>query len=99
MKIFPLNDIYVYPYEERAKNVFFEAEKFKTRMIQIEPGGKLPDCQMKSHVIFYVISGEANVEVNGEKAVLKQGDCLISEPGDFSLKSENGVRILGIQIK
>ncbi|NPV02234.1 MAG: hypothetical protein HPY53_12735 [Brevinematales bacterium] len=99
MKIFPLNELPVFPYEERDKNVFFDTEKFKTRIIELESGGKLPDCRMKSHVIFYGISGEANVEVNGEKAVLKQGDCLISEPGDFSLKSENGVRILGIQIK
>lgn len=99
MKIFPLNELPAFPYEERDKNVFFDTEKFKTRIIQLAPGGKLPDCNMKSHVIFQVISGTADLTVNGEQAVLKTGDCMISAPGDFSLKSEEGVRILGIQIK
>jgi mannose-6-phosphate isomerase-like protein (cupin superfamily) len=53
---------------------------------------------MASHVLFYVVQGEAEVQVNQEVATIKEGQCLVSEPATLSMKTEAGVKILGIQI-
>jgi len=98
MKVFNINSMKTFPYEERGKNVFFSSEKFKLRIIELRPDGKIPLCEMESNVIFYMIKGEAEVTVNDETKLLTEGECLISEPGTFSMQSKNGVRILGIQI-
>ena len=98
MKVVNIKSMKTFPYEERGKNVFFSSEKFKLRVIELDPNGKMPLCQMESNVIFYVVEGETEVTVNDETKLLTEGECLISEPGTFSMQSKNGVRILGIQI-
>ncbi len=98
MQIFDLKTIKAFPYEEREKNVFYKTEKFKTRIIALPPGGKMPECEMSASVIFYVLEGEAEVEVNQEKSALKKGQCLITEPATLSMKTNEGVKIVGIQI-
>jgi len=87
-----------HPYSEREKNVFYQSPRFKARIIELPAGGAMPDCEMASHVLFYVIRGEAEVQVNQEVASVKEGQCLISEPATISMKTEAGVKILGIQI-
>jgi len=54
---------------------------------------------MHENVIFYVLKGEASIQANDEKAIIKEGECLISEPSYFSMFSEKGVRIPEIKIK
>ena len=56
MQIFNLNTMKASPYEERGKNVFYKAEKFKTRIIDLAAGEGIPECEMSSHVIFYVLA-------------------------------------------
>mgnify|MGYP000041235016 CR=1 FL=1 len=99
MNLFHLKEMKIFPYEERDKNVFFKSDKFKIRLIELAPGEKMPDCTMRENVIFYVLKGETTIQINDEKVIIKEGDCLISEPGNFSMISKNGVKILGIQIK
>jgi len=99
VKEFNLKEMQVFPYEERGKNVFFKADEFKTQLIELAPREKLQDCKMHENVIYYILKGEASIQVNDEKAITKEGDCLISEPANCSMFSEKGVRILGIQIK
>lgn len=99
MQIFNLNTMKAYPYEEREKNVFYKAEEFKTRIIELLPGEGIPECEMSSYVIFYVLEGEAEVAVNQEKAVVKKEQCLITEPATLSMKTDKGVKIMGIQIE
>ena len=98
MKIFDLNKIQSFPYEQRDKNVFYLTEEFKTRIINLAAGEEIPECEMASYVIFLVLQGEAIVTVNSEESVIDAGKCLISEPAVLSLKTKNGVRIMGIQI-
>ena len=98
MKVFDLNEMVAAPYEQREKNVFYQTEEFKTRIIELPPGGQMPACEMASHVIFYVLSGEARVTVNSESVALKEKQCLITEPATVSMKTQNGVRLMGIQI-
>ena len=97
-QVFDLKAMVSYPYEERDKNVFYKAKEFKARIIELPPGGEIPNCEMASHVIFYVLEGKAEVKVNLEKATIKAGQCLITEPATLSMKTEKGVRMMGIQI-
>lgn len=98
MQVFDLKTMTSHPYEQRDKNVFYEAREFKARIIELSPGGEISRCEMISYVIFYVIEGSVELKVNGEKTMIREGECLITEPVTLSMKTENGVRILGIQI-
>ena len=99
MKIFDLDEMKVFSYEQREKNVFYQAKEFKTRIIELPQGGQMPICEMESHVIFVVLDGEATVMVNSETVTLKEKMCLITEPATLSMKTVGGVRILGVQIQ
>ena len=98
MKMFDLDEMTAHPYEEREKNVFYHAKEFKTRVIELPPGGRIPLCEMAEHVIFYVLNGEARLSVNSEEVVLKEKQCLITEPATISMKTERGAKLMGIQI-
>jgi mannose-6-phosphate isomerase-like protein (cupin superfamily) len=98
MEIFDLNKMQSFPYKQRDKNVFYLTEEFKTRIINLHAGEEIPECEMASYVIYLVLQGEAIVTVNSEESVIDAGKCLISEPAVLSLKTKNGVRIMGIQI-
>jgi len=98
MRIFDLRAMTPHPYDEREKNVFYQTPQFKARIIELPAKGSMPTCEMASHVLFYIVQGEAEVKVNQEVATIKQGQCLISEPATLSMKTEDGVKILGIQI-
>ena len=87
-----------FPYEQRDKNVIYQAREIKTRIIELLPGGQMPTCEMSSHVIFYVLDGEGRVTVNLKTAELKEKQCFITGPTTPSMTTENGVRIIGIQI-
>lgn len=98
MKVFDLSQIKAFPYEKREKNVLYKSEGFKTRIIELPPGGKMPPCEMSEYVIFVVLDGEVMVEVNSDNMSLKEKHCLITEPATLSMQTQKGVRILGIQI-
>ena len=98
MKIVDLHSIPTFPLDEKEKNVFFETQEFKTRIIELPEGGKIPQCDMASYVIFVVVKGEAELTVNEETKTIKEGEVMITEPARFSLSSEKGVRIMGTQI-
>lgn len=98
MKVFDLKAMVAYPYEERDKNVFYKAKEFKARIIELPPGGEIPDCEMASYVIFYVIQGSAEVKVNQENVNIKEGQCLITEPATLSMRTNDSVKIMGIQV-
>jgi len=99
MEIFNLKDMKVMPYEQRDKNVFYEAPQFKTRIIQLPPGGRMPECDMETFVIFIVVEGSAKIKVNQKEMFLIANECLITEPAVLSMTTESGVKIMGVQIK
>ena len=98
MQVFDLKAMKAYPYEERDRNVFYKAEEFKARIIELPAGGEMPTCEMASYVIFYVIEGAAEVRVNQEKIYIKEGQCLITEPATLSVRTNDGAKIMGIQV-
>lgn len=99
MKIFDLMYLEAEEYEQREKNVLFENDLFKTRVIHLKAGERIPDCQMDCFVIFYVVKGEVLLSKNGQEASLKENQVFITEPALLSMKSKSGARLMGIQIK
>lgn len=99
MKVFDLNTMQAVEYAERGKNVFYSTPEFKTRIIELPAGGEMPQCEMASHVVFVVIDGTAIVTADQQEVHLKAGQCLITEPATLSMKTEKGVKIMGIQIQ
>lgn len=97
--VFDLKTLPVYPYEQREKNVFFSTEGFKARIIVLSPGEQMPECDMHTAVLFYVVVGEVEVTVDGDVQRLTDGHCLIGGPGRFSMRTTGGVRLLGVQIE
>jgi len=98
LKIFDLNRIDAFDIEQKEKNVFYQKRNFKVRIIALPPGGQMPTCDMKSHVIFYILEGTGVIHAGFESAELKKGECFIAEPSQISMNSDNGVKILGIQV-
>ena len=99
MFLFDLNKIKTFPYKDRDKNVFFKSNDFKVRIIDLSKNEEIPSCEMKDSVIFYVIEGEGEIEVNSKKDKIFTGNCVVAEPSMISLKTKNGMKMLGVQIK
>lgn len=99
MKVFDMMDLDALPYEKRGQNVFYEADEFKTRIIELKPGQSMPDCQMASYVLFYIVFGEVRITKDAETVRLKEHQVFITEPALLSMESVTGARIMGVQIK
>jgi len=99
MEIFDLMRLTAEGYENRSVNVFYQNELFKTRVIVLEAGGKIPECRMDSFVLFYVVKGEVQLRKNEETSLLSENQVFISEPALISMESQGGARLMGIQIK
>ena len=98
MEIFDLNDILVHPFEERDGNVLFQTETLKVRLIQVDSGGEIPPCTMATNVLFCVLQGEGIITVNDKTNQVKPHSLIITPPTTISMKSDEGMRVLGIQI-
>lgn len=98
MKVFNLNELQSHSYEERDKNVFYSTDEFKTRVIELSIGGQIPPCTMASYVMYIVINGSVEVQVNEDNVKLLENQCLITEPAILSMRTNTGVKMIGIQI-
>ncbi len=99
MKTFDLKEMTAFPYAEREKNVFYKEDEFKARIIELPPGGEMPTCEMASHVVFFVVEGSAEVNVDGEVSKISNGQLLVTPPATLSMKTAGGVKIAAIQIE
>ena len=98
MEIFDLMNLEAEGYEDRQVNVFFQNDLFKARVIVLEAGGKIPECQMDSYVMFYVLQGEVVIRKNDETAALTQNQVFIAEPALLSMETTSGARLMGVQV-
>lgn len=99
MKVVDMNNLEVAVYAQREKNVIHKGNRFKVRAIELGANGQIPECDMRENVIFLMLSGDAEVTVNGTPIVVGPGHCLITEPAKVSMRSRSGARMLGIQIE
>lgn len=99
MKLFDLNKIEGFPYEERHKNELYKTGDFKIRVIDLPEKGSIPECNMETYVIFIVMHGQVEITVNGQARNLSEKQSLVSEPAVFSMQSDKGAKLMGIQIE
>jgi mannose-6-phosphate isomerase class I len=99
IRIFDLVNMEPEAYEQREKNVFFQNDLFKTRVIDLKPEQRIPDCQMDSFVMFYVVRGEVLLKKDDESATLKENQVFISEPALLSMETRTGAKLMGVEIK
>jgi mannose-6-phosphate isomerase-like protein (cupin superfamily) len=97
-KRFDIPSMKAYGYDQREKNVFYAIREFKMRVISLGPGESMPKCDMTSYVIFVAIEGEAEVDVGTDRVAISRGQCLVTEPATLSMRTNTGVRLLGIQV-
>lgn len=97
MNLFDLTSMRAYPLKERDRNVFYSTDGLKMRIIELKPADAIPPCEMAQHVIFTVISGAADITVDGETAHVVQGHCVATPPATVSMKSPEGARIMAVQ--
>ena len=95
MEIVDLMNFAAQGYEKRQVNVFYQNDFFKARVIILEVGGKIPECQMDTYVMFYVVKGEVLLRKNDETSVLKENQVFITEPALLSMESKNRCKIDG----
>jgi len=98
MEVFDFNKIKAYPYAKRDKNILYSERNFKVRIIELPPKGKMPECEMNSNVVFFIIEGDAQVKINDEQESITKGQCLITKPSTLSITTQSGVKIMAIQI-
>ncbi len=99
MEVFDFNKIKAYPYTERDKNILYSKDTFKVRIIKLPPNGNMPQCEMKSSVIFYIVEGMTQVTIDKEQKTVKEDQCLITKPATLSIMTQSGVKIMAIQIE
>ncbi len=99
MKILDFTKISDFPYEERQKNVLYKTDDFKIRIINLPAKGTMPECDMITHVVFVVMNGQVDITVNGKEYSLGEKQSLASEPATFSMRTDNGAKLMGIQIQ
>jgi quercetin dioxygenase-like cupin family protein len=99
MEIFDLIHQTAEGYENRGVNGFYQNDLFKTRVIVLEAGGKIPECRMESYVLFYVVYGEVLLHKNDESSPLREGQAFVSEPALISMESQTGAKLMGVQIR
>lgn len=58
----------------------------------------MPECEMDSYVLFYVVRGNVDVKVNNEVKNIGEKQCIITEPATISMESDDCVKIMGVQI-
>ncbi|KXA94778.1 hypothetical protein AKJ36_02275 [candidate division MSBL1 archaeon SCGC-AAA259I07] len=95
MRVFDLEEMV----PEVKANVFYDVDEFSSRLIKLPPGAEIPSCEMETYVLFYVISGEIKVTVDEEQEKLEEQKCLVTDPATLSMKSDEGAKILGVQIE
>lgn len=83
---------------EEGSEVFYEIEEFSGMVIDLPTGGSMSPCEMDSYELFYVIAGGVEVPVDEETTKLQQGSCIVTEPATLSMYTEEGVRVLGVQV-
>ena len=98
MKIIDPKTVPAFSYAERQNNLLYRTEEFKMRIIELNKGGELPECEMRSYVVFSLISGDVEISVDHRLSILHEGEWLISEPALFSMKALRASRLIGIQI-
>ena len=74
-------------------------DHLRAQVTYLKGGNAIPPCKMDNDVLFYIVSGDGSITVDGESKPLKTGDCVLvpSIAGLRSIKAETDLHILAVQ--
>lgn len=98
MKVFDLKTMPASPWKQRDKNIFWEGNGFKARIIELSPKSAFPSCNMKQNVLFIVVQGSVDISANGKTTQAQEGYCVVTQPAVVSMKTSDGARVMAVQI-
>jgi hypothetical protein len=64
----------------------------------VEAGEEISPCAMAMNVIFCILQGKGLITVNDQSNQVKPHSLIITSPATISMKSDEGMKLLGIQI-
>jgi quercetin dioxygenase-like cupin family protein len=67
-----------------ASEEVFKTEGVLAQVVIIGPGNTVePHYHKQTYEFYYVISGFCNITINGNELELREGDMMMTEPGDM----------------
>lgn len=87
--------------EEHTKVIFYDKGNIKAQIMCLQSGQLIPPCKMQNDVLFYVIEGDGEIVVDGEKENLFPGISVVvpKEAESRSISAKSNLIILAIQAK
>ena len=52
--------------------MLYRSDEYKIRVIDLPENGKMPECEMATHVVFVVMQGKVDIMVNGKEYNLSE---------------------------
>ena len=99
LNTFNLKTMAEFKKEEIYKKVFLEHGHLKAQITCLSAGQQIPPCKMGHDVLFYAISGEGVIIVDGKRKSLKTGRAAFvpKEAEARSIKAATKMVILAVQ--
>lgn len=78
------------------KNRLLTAEELRSegalvQIVSIPPGSHVPAHHHETSIeVYYILRGECEIKVNGERYTLTPGDMMLMEPGDVHALTSTG---------
>jgi quercetin dioxygenase-like cupin family protein len=81
------------------KEVFCTTDHLKAQVMILEAGNTIPPCKMDNDVLFYILSGNGTITVDGETDELKAGYSIIvpHQAESRSMHAQTDMEILAVQ--
>jgi quercetin dioxygenase-like cupin family protein len=75
-----------------------DAGKVRALLLNLEAGQSVAPCQMPSTVLYYVIEGQGQLQVEEEQSQLRTGSLTVVPPGAIrSISADARMRVLALQ--
>jgi len=81
------------------KDVFCTTNNLKAQVMRLEAGMTIPPCKMDNDVLFYILSGNGTITVDGETDEIKAGYSIIVplQAESRSMHAQTDMEILAVQ--
>ena len=81
------------------KEVFCTIDHLKAQVMILEAGNTIPPCKMDNDVLFYILSGNGTITLDGETEDINTGYCIIvpHQAESRSINAQTDMEILAVQ--
>ena len=81
------------------KEVFCTTDHLKAQVMRLEAGNRIPPCKMDNDVLFYILSGNGTITVDGETDEISEGYSVVvpHQAESRSIYAKTDLEILAVQ--